>query len=1039
MASPSAASSGSVPSKIERIEKATNHLLGCEPITQAMLNDTRIMALTIRTNRIDIMSIRHRMPPEDYAVLLLRFFPAYLQEQDLVALAGYIDHAIEISSAATQRVLDGETVDIPVSCNSGSLLYILRGFFISECELENVLHLIGMISANYNIIRACISQVTRIYINDMHSNVLIFNKFYPPGTAANRNSEIAQLVVTCQEELLLNISVIPAFAQVNIFMKIINALSKEVQPSRSAGEESKEDIESNSITESLTVSVDALLNKYSEYLPSALLTSYRMNSNNNIYEPIEGLNMCSAIRTHIPLLRAIASVTGGSTKWLNLYEFKEDKALMKTVYTLSTNIGRRHILSENISTNFKGSQYLIDLAISEGDAGFIKDILQNDKKPDCCLLTLLKMMFSLILSDVHISFDEALAKIKEDTQSHGRTLTPEFDIGRGDYYEGDYKKGDEEDFIDLLSRDGWLAEDLYKACMLFSNSPRICYFAVSKKHLCITLENYNKISFTQHHYATQLATVQQLMTEPSELCRFYYFVQNELPSLATLSLLATSSLADSLVENGMKNDKHAVWVILPFYPSGTRERILLATYGNSMDIVPDMTREFMWLLRIFINITQFNSNNTLIDDMAVFLINFTSTRTIIKRDDQNYMKVDTLQWLISNVRDHTSDTKLAIFYSHIHFCGARLVLSSIRSKLNPKLFMVLRHFNAVPMTNSKLPKEYIMNFNWKSNEIWEHFSSEVLLDIHDPIETGNVSGVDQGGLTVDLYNRIGKEVLYKFFNEEDGYFVLNSNVSPRECYLIGQLLARAVYVDTVSIAMDLHPSIIYTLCLPALSMLDSDILAELLYNPFEHPDWLEMITINSENDSENKKPLAVKIVNDMRVRFEDQQARFIELSSGFNEVYMYVCRNVKHPFEPKSCYPTPVPLWNALAGTKITPTRIMDLLKLNIHIQLEVIHTYKEDYTAALYASMQQLTATELSEFCRYWTGSYRPSGTITIDVYNREDEYIRSHTCVKSIDVAHQPYASVEVLTARLVGMIQRSVAQQLRQEADGHGFTLA
>jgi hypothetical protein len=252
-------------------------------------------------------------------------------------------------------------------------------------------------------------------------------------------------------------------------------------------------------------------------------------------------------------------------------------------------------------------------------------------------------------------------------------------------------------------------------------------------------------------------------------------------------------------------------------------------------------------------------------------------------------------------------------------------------------------------------------------------------------------------------------------------------------------------VDNISPSMDLHPSIIYTICLPALSLIKSDTLVNIMYNPTDHSDWIWLITTDA-----SAKLTAVKIKSDLQIRFEDQSMQLASLATGFNNVYMNVCDTaighcekldddyaiLRTNHEYISEYITPVPLWNALSGEKTTPDDFMKLLTINIH---SLDESLVENYSEAFPEALTQLSATEFSEFCRFCTGSYRPTSAITADIYARDDQYIRSHTCANSFDVPHKSCKSNDELAIYLRDMIRRTLEQQLRQEADGNGFTLA
>lgn len=92
---------------------------------------------------------------------------------------------------------------------------------------------------------------------------------------------------------------------------------------------------------------------------------------------------------------------------------------------------------------------------------------------------------------------------------------------------------------------------------------------------------------------------------------------------------------------------------------------------------------------------------------------------------------------------------------------------------------------------------------------------EILMDKHRVYvvyedEHGNETGVDEGGLTRDLYTTFAQQIRANF-EDVDGYLMPKRGKTLRkdEWVIIGMMLARSVFCENISPGLNLHPILVY--------------------------------------------------------------------------------------------------------------------------------------------------------------------------------------------------------------------------------------
>ena len=92
---------------------------------------------------------------------------------------------------------------------------------------------------------------------------------------------------------------------------------------------------------------------------------------------------------------------------------------------------------------------------------------------------------------------------------------------------------------------------------------------------------------------------------------------------------------------------------------------------------------------------------------------------------------------------------------------------------------------------------------------------EILMDRHRVYviyedENGEETGVDEGGLTRDLYTTFAQQIR-KYFDDVDGYLMPKRGKTLRkdEWFIIGAMIARSAFCENISPGLNLHPILVY--------------------------------------------------------------------------------------------------------------------------------------------------------------------------------------------------------------------------------------
>jgi hypothetical protein len=122
---------------------------------------------------------------------------------------------------------------------------------------------------------------------------------------------------------------------------------------------------------------------------------------------------------------------------------------------------------------------------------------------------------------------------------------------------------------------------------------------------------------------------------------------------------------------------------------------------------------------------------------------------------------------------------------------------------------------------------------------------EILMDKHRVYvvyedEHGEETGVDEGGLTRDLYTTFSEQIRDKF-EDVDGYLMPKRGKALRkdEWYIVGMMIARSVFCENISPGLNLHPILVYLMLNGNEDVKPRDLLAAL--RPFS-VDYLDSMS-----------------------------------------------------------------------------------------------------------------------------------------------------------------------------------------------------
>lgn len=124
---------------------------------------------------------------------------------------------------------------------------------------------------------------------------------------------------------------------------------------------------------------------------------------------------------------------------------------------------------------------------------------------------------------------------------------------------------------------------------------------------------------------------------------------------------------------------------------------------------------------------------------------------------------------------------------------------------------------------------------------------EILMDRHRVYvvyedEHGEEMGVDEGGLTRDLYTTFAQQIRDKF-EDVDGYLMPKRGKTLRkdEWYIIGAMIARSVFCENISPGLNLHPILVYLMLNGNEGIKPRDLLASLRPFSIDCLDYMSKI------------------------------------------------------------------------------------------------------------------------------------------------------------------------------------------------------
>jgi hypothetical protein len=353
---------------------------------------------------------------------------------------------------------------------------------------------------------------------------------------------------------------------------------------------------------------------------------------------------------------------------------------------------------------------------------------------------------------------------------------------------------------------------------------------------------------------------------------------------------------------------------------------------------------------------------------------------------------------------------------------------------NPVTCMMLRERGWLHDYSTSKSKRRV-KFNWKSLNFWGHFTQAVLSDRYSTarLYTQNGGGQDVGGLTKDLYSRLGAEITEHFFERRGGYLIIRNDVSLHECIFIGRFLSRAIYIDGARTDMDLHPAMLYTICLQSPNSMyllgSSDEVLRMFLVPREYPDWFRDACGNMpQSDGEPLQKFIPRVISEL---CEDRIDQMLTIANAFHDA----------PMSPSCPNPTPLFIWNAIRRPSVDIDGLIDLIEFELNGQggFNMINVIR-DYGSALRQALGLITQNQFLILCRMWCGSSRPSDDdkLKAQIFNRDTHYITARTCFNTIEIPHRAYSNVDDLATHLQTLIEFTTDQQYEYERAGLAFQM-
>jgi hypothetical protein len=545
----------------------------------------------------------------------------------------------------------------------------------------------------------------------------------------------------------------------------------------------------------------------------------------------------------------------------------------------------------------------------------------------------------------------------------------------------DKKSDNELELIQLLERPEWNKKDLSfilnKTVAYHSAEIRILAFTNGhmQEDLLSLQDNMEMIKYVKQYFIKTQKTSQQII----KLIKVVEYLHPDNKIEQNNISEDILELADNLLfyKDQFKITFNVMKRIILLIEDDARRELIYAAYPENIWI--NSTLLEYGLVKIH-NISNYNSKKNAPENNKYRSTIYNSILWLLSKPIINYkLKKTSLKYIFNILSGESKIIKISddVIYKIISANEAKFktlddnnrkyITDNLKLKY-PKSMTYLLSLNLLKFKSVESTET--IKFKWTSNQLWIKFASKYLADncIFNNLETVNGSGIDAKGLTRDLYDRLGKEVIEKYFVDRDGYKIISHDVSLIECKLIGKMMFKAVYIDKCNLSMDLHPAIYYALSLDLFKIAkwrDEEILH--ILNSSEHPDWYRICCGTNATTNEGAKPLTY-FLNWFREQYSNIWPQLLSLADGFNQHcknYMYNCPNIIHM---------------QLCGKEMSP----DYILKNITFDTIGSVNNKEIWEYSFSAALTLLEPKELESLCQFWTGTSRPTDTLNVRFINR-------------------------------------------------------